>query len=86
MHIVRVYDLDTEVPPIELVPIVSEFPEVFPNNLTGIPTKWEIDFCIVLLPDRNPISILLYRMAPFECEAVLKDFLDKGFIRPSISP
>ena len=36
-HIVRVQDLDSEVPPIESVPVVSEFPEVFPSEILGIP-------------------------------------------------
>ena len=42
-----------------------------------------------MLPNKNPISILPYQMAPTELKelkAQLKDFLDKGFIRPSISP
>ena len=36
-HIVRVQDLDSEIPPIESIPIVSEFPKVFPNDLPIIP-------------------------------------------------
>ena len=63
-HIVRVKDLDSEIPPIESVPAVSEFPKVFPNDLPDIPPEWEIDFDIDLLPDTNPISIPPYRMAP----------------------
>ena len=54
-HIVRVQDLDYEIPPIESVPVVSEFLEVFPNDLPGIPPEWEIDFGIDLIPDTNPI-------------------------------
>ncbi|KAH0657850.1 hypothetical protein KY289_026598 [Solanum tuberosum] len=49
----------------------------------------EIDFGIDLLPDTQPISIPPYRMAPAELKKLkeqLKDLLDKGFIRPSISP
>ena len=42
-------------PPIELVPIVREFPEVFPNDFFRIPPKREIDFCIDLLLDTNAI-------------------------------
>ena len=36
-HLVKVQDLDSKVPPIESVPVVSEFPEVFPNDFNGIP-------------------------------------------------
>ena len=46
---VKVKDLDSDVPPIELVPVVREFLEVFPNNLPRIPHKREIDFGIEFL-------------------------------------
>ena len=88
-HIVRVQDLDSEIPSIEFVLVVSEFSEVYSNDLSGIPPEWEINFGIDLLPDKNPISIPSYRMTPNklkELKAQLKDLLDKGFIRPSISP
>ena len=54
-HIIRVQDLGSVVPPIESVPVVSEFPEVFPNNLPGIPFEEEIDFGIDLILDTNTI-------------------------------
>ena len=63
--------------------------EVFPNDLPGIPPEGKINFGINLLPDTNPISFAPYRVAPAELKelkAQLKDLLDKGFIRPSISP
>ena len=88
-HIVRVQDLDSEIPPTESVPVVTEFLEVFPNDLPVIPPEREIDFGIDLLSDKNPISIPPYQMSPVELKelkAQLKDLLDKGFIRPSISP
>ena len=65
-HIVNVQNLDSEVPPTESVPVVSDFPEVFPNDLLSIPPEWEIDFFIDLLHDTNPISIPPYRMGPTE--------------------
>ena len=68
---------------------MSEFLEVFPNDLPCISSKWEIDFGIDFLPDTNPISIPPYRMAPAEMKELnvqLKDLLDKGVIKPSISP
>ncbi|KAH0644931.1 hypothetical protein KY284_032815 [Solanum tuberosum] len=68
---------------------VNEFPELFPKELPRVPPKREIDFGIDLLPDTQPISIPPYRMAPDELKELkeqLKDLLDKGFIRPSISP
>ncbi|XP_070002973.1 uncharacterized protein [Nicotiana sylvestris] len=82
-------DIDKEPATLQSVPIVNEFPTVFPDELPGIPPEREIDFAIDLLPDMQPISILPYRMAPAELRELkeqLKDFLDKGFIRPSTSP
>ncbi|TMX05241.1 hypothetical protein EJD97_000237 [Solanum chilense] len=60
--IVRVQDLDSEIHPIQSVPVMSEFLEVFPNDLCGIPPEREINFGIDLLPEKNPISIPPYRM------------------------
>ncbi|KAH0757840.1 hypothetical protein KY290_021333 [Solanum tuberosum] len=88
-HLVRVKDSSSESPTLESVPVVSEFPEVFPEDLPGVPPEREIDFGIDLLQDTQPISIPPYIMAPAELKELkeqLKDLLDKGFIRPSISP
>ena len=81
-HTVRVLNVDSEVPPVESVPVVNEFPEVFLNELPSIPPKREIDFGIDFIPDTNPISIRCYRMAPAklkELKAQLMDLLDKDF-------
>ena len=75
-HIVRVRDLESEVPPVELVPVMREFLEVFPDDLSEIPPKREIDFGIDLLSDTQPISIPFYQMSPAELKelkAQLKD-------------
>ncbi|KAH0776360.1 hypothetical protein KY290_007771 [Solanum tuberosum] len=88
-HLVRVNDSIVEVPPIQSVPIVREFPEVFPDDLPGVPPEREIDFGIEIIPDTRPISIPQYRIAPAELKELkeqLKDLLDKGFIQPSVSP
>ncbi|WMV09828.1 hypothetical protein MTR67_003213 [Solanum verrucosum] len=66
----------------------SQFREVFPNDLPGIPPDRDIDFCIDLEPGTRPISIPPYRMAPAELreiKAQIQELLDKGFIRPSSS-
>ncbi|KAH0715889.1 hypothetical protein KY284_008794 [Solanum tuberosum] len=88
-HLVRVNDSSVEEPPIQSVPVVKEFPEVFPDDLPEVPLDRKIDFGIDLLPDTRPISIPTYRMAPAELKELkeqLKDLLDKGFIRPSVLP
>ncbi|CAJ2633781.1 unnamed protein product [Trifolium pratense] len=74
---------------LEKVPIASEFPDVFPEDLPGLPPDREIEFSIELVPDTQPISIPPYRMAPAELKELkeqLQDLLDKGFIRASTSP
>ncbi|XP_075096565.1 uncharacterized protein LOC107786335 [Nicotiana tabacum] len=88
-HLVRVKDADAQIPTLQSVPIVNEFPEVFPEDLPGVPPNREIDLGIDLLPGTKLISIPPYRMAPAELKELkvqLKDLLDKGFIRPSVSP
>ena len=74
---------------LEDIPIVKEFPDVFPDDISGLPPDRAIEFVIELIPGTKPISIPPYRMAPAELKemkAQLKEFLSKGFIRPSTSP
>ena len=59
-------DDTTQVSPIESVPIVREFLDVFPADLPGMPPNRDIDFCIDLELGTRPISIPPYRMAPTE--------------------
>ncbi|KAG8503507.1 hypothetical protein CXB51_001514 [Gossypium anomalum] len=84
------YVMNTELPQLKLesVPIVCEFPDVFPDELTGLPPNREIEFAIDLLPGTAPISIAPYRMAPTELKelkAQLQELTDKGFVRRSFS-
>ena len=70
-------------------PILSEFKDVFSKELLGLPTEWEIDFTIEIKPGAELISKTPYRMiAPEICEfqMQLKELLDLGLIRPSVSP
>ncbi|KAL5545209.1 hypothetical protein UlMin_008993 [Ulmus minor] len=69
--------------------VVDENPDVFPEELPGLPPEREIEFCIDLIPGTSPISISPYRMAPtemIELRKQLQELLDRGFIRPSVSP
>ena len=71
------------------IPVVREFPDVFPDDITGLPPDREVEFTIDLIPGTELISIPPYRMAPAklrELKAQLEELLSKGFIRPSISP
>lgn len=70
-------------------PVVSEFPDVFPDDLCGLPPPREIEFLINVIPGTTPISIAPYRMAPAELKELkiqLEDLEKKGFIWPSVSP
>ncbi|XP_073030636.1 uncharacterized protein [Primulina eburnea] len=74
---------------IEDIPIVAEFTDVFPDEIPGFPPAREVEFGIELMPGTSLISRTPYRMAPAELrelKAQLQDLLDKGYIRPSVSP
>ena len=63
--------------------------DIFPDDLPGLPPNRELEFGIELLLGSTPISIPPYRMAPMELKELkiqLQDLVDKGFIRPSVSP
>jgi hypothetical protein len=51
---------------IEDTPIVYEFPDVFPDDLPGLPPDREVEFKIELIPGTAPISRRPYRMPPNE--------------------
>ena len=48
------------------IPVVREFPYVFPDDIAGLPPEREVEFTIDLIPGTEPISIPPYRMAPAE--------------------
>ncbi|KAA3479740.1 vacuolar protein sorting-associated protein 35B-like [Gossypium australe] len=74
---------------IELVPVVSEYPDVFPEVLPGSPPIREVEFVIELVPGTSSISIAPYRIALIELKelkAQLQELMDRDFARPSFSP
>ncbi|GJX89435.1 putative reverse transcriptase domain-containing protein [Tanacetum coccineum] len=74
---------------LEDVPIVQDFPEVFPEDLPGLPPARQVEFQIDLVPGAAPVARAPYRLAPSEMKELseqLKELSDKGFIRPSSSP
>ncbi|GJY28010.1 putative reverse transcriptase domain-containing protein [Tanacetum coccineum] len=69
--------------------MVRDFPEVFPDDLSGLPPIREIEFRVDLIPGAIPVTKSPYRLAPSEVEELsgqLKELQDKVFIRPSSSP
>ncbi|GJW13177.1 putative reverse transcriptase domain-containing protein [Tanacetum coccineum] len=69
--------------------VIRDFPEVFPDDLLGLPLVREIEFRIDLIPSASPVVRSPYRLAPskmLELLNQLKELQEKGFIRPSHSP
>ena len=69
--------------------IVAEFPDIFPDELPGLPPEREVEFRINLVPGVVPIAKSPYRLAPTELNELkkqLEELLEKGFIQPSSSP
>ncbi|GKA71468.1 putative reverse transcriptase domain-containing protein, partial [Tanacetum coccineum] len=74
---------------LEDVQIIHEFPEVFPDDLPGLPPARQVEFQIDLVPGAAPVARTPYRLAPAEMQELstqLQELSDKGFIRPSSSP
>ncbi|KAI3717466.1 hypothetical protein L1987_69103 [Smallanthus sonchifolius] len=74
---------------IQDIPIIRDFPEVFPEDLSGLPPVRQVEFRIDLVPGANPMARAPYRLAPSEMQELasqLQKLSDKGFIRPSHSP
>ena len=62
------------------IPIVCEYPDVFPEDLLGMPLHREVEFLIELVPGSGPISKAPYRMAPAELRELskqLQELVDK---------
>nr|GEX52870.1 hypothetical protein [Tanacetum cinerariifolium] len=74
---------------LEDVPIVKNFPEVFLEDLPGIPPARQVEFQIDLVRGAAPVARAPYRLAPSEMKKLagqLQELSDKGFIRPNSSP
>ncbi|XP_070040015.1 uncharacterized protein [Nicotiana tomentosiformis] len=86
-YLAFVRDVSAETPTIDSIPVVRDFPDVFPPDLLGMPSDMDIDFDIDLVPGIQPIFIPSYRLAPAELKELkeqLQELLDKGFIRPRL--
>jgi hypothetical protein len=74
---------------INLIPVVCEFSDVFPEELPGMLPDRELEFAIEIVPGTTPIYKKYYRMPGpelAELKKQLDELLQKGYIRPSISP
>jgi hypothetical protein len=73
----------------EVIKVVSEFPNVFPEDLPGMPPKRKVKFAIELIPSIAPLSKRDYRVSgpeSVELKKQIDELLDKGYIKPSTSP
>lgn len=71
------------------IPVVGDFPEVFPSYVPRLPLVRDVEFSIDVVPGTGPIHIAPYIMAPSEMSELknqLEVLLSKMFIRPSVSP
>ncbi|GJV31332.1 putative reverse transcriptase domain-containing protein [Tanacetum coccineum] len=71
------------------VPVIRDFPEVFPEDLPGLLPAQTVEFQIDLILGAAPVARATYRLAPSEMKELseqLQELSDKGFIRPSSSP
>ncbi|GKC58961.1 hypothetical protein Tco_1086559 [Tanacetum coccineum] len=74
---------------LEDVPIMRNFSNVFPEDLSGLPPTQKVEFQINLVPGVAPVARTPYRLPPSEMKELsdqLQELSDKGFIRPSSSP
>ncbi|KAJ0808416.1 putative nucleotidyltransferase, Ribonuclease H [Helianthus annuus] len=81
--------IDEQKPKVEDIPVISEYPEVFPEELPGLPSDRQVEFRIDIIPGAAPVARAPYRLTPTEMKELrtqLDDLLAKGFIRPSSSP
>ena len=77
------------VPNVRDIAVINEFVDVFPDNLPGLSPDRDIEFAIELAPGKAPVSKALYRLAPVDMKELatqLQELLEKGMIRPSVSP
>nr|GEV63723.1 putative reverse transcriptase domain-containing protein [Tanacetum cinerariifolium] len=74
---------------LENIPVVKEFPDVFLEELPGLPPVRQVEFQIDLISEAAPVARAPYRLAPSEIQELsnqLQELADRGFIRPSTSP
>jgi hypothetical protein len=79
----------SEADPLEIIKVVSEFPDVFLKDLPGMPPERKVEFAIELLPGTVPISKRAYKVSGLELVELKKqidELSEKGYIRPSTSP
>ncbi|GJV64817.1 putative reverse transcriptase domain-containing protein [Tanacetum coccineum] len=89
LFLAQVTEQESKEKRLEDVPVIQDFPEVFPEELPGLPPPRQVEFRIDLIPGVAPVARAPYRLAPSEMKELskqLQELSKKGFIRPSSSP
>jgi hypothetical protein len=79
----------TIISPLDEIPVVCEYPDVFRDELPGMSPDRDVEFVIELQPGTSSISKRPYRMPPkelAELKTQLRELLDRGYIHSSSSP
>ncbi|GKD33619.1 putative reverse transcriptase domain-containing protein, partial [Tanacetum coccineum] len=87
--IIQVMEKKSDEKKLEDILVVKKFPDVFPEDLPGLPLVRQVEFQIDLIPGATPVARTPYRLAPSEMQELsnqLQELTDRGFIRPSTSP
>ncbi|GJX22667.1 putative reverse transcriptase domain-containing protein [Tanacetum coccineum] len=89
LFLAQVTEQESKEKRLEDVLVIRDFPEVFPEELPGLPPPRQVEFRIDLIPGVAPVAHAPYRLAPSEMKELsvqLQELSEKGFIRPSSSP
>lgn len=87
-YLAYVLNVDSKELRLNEIQAVCDFLDVFPDELSGLSLDREVDFDIELYPGTTLVSIVPYHMTPKDLKELkiqLQEFLDRGFIRPSVS-
>ncbi|GJW16304.1 putative reverse transcriptase domain-containing protein [Tanacetum coccineum] len=88
MFVAHVTEKKSKEKHLEDVPVIRDFPEVFPDDLPGLPPPRQVEFRIDLVPGAAPVARALYHLVSSEMIELLvqlQELLEKGFIHPSSS-
>ncbi|GJY93584.1 hypothetical protein Tco_0509366 [Tanacetum coccineum] len=72
------YPDESEKKRLEDVPIVQDFPEVFPKDLPGLPPTRQVEFQIDLVPGAAPVARAPYRLAPSEMKELSEQITEEN--------
>ncbi|GKA04210.1 putative nucleotidyltransferase, ribonuclease H [Tanacetum coccineum] len=89
VFMIQVMEKKSDKKRLEDIPVVKEFPNIFLEDLPGLPPIHQVEFQIDLIPEAAPVAQTPYRLAPSEMQELsnqLQELTDRGFIRPSTSP